>query len=117
VRKICENCKEPFHPTEEMLMELDLTPASTAGREFYYGKGCDYCNNTGYRGRMGIFEIMKFDDELREDVMHHASTNLLREKAARKGMRTLRDSGILSIFDGLTTIEEVVKETILDEKN
>jgi type IV pilus assembly protein PilB len=116
VRKICENCKEPFQPTEEMLMELELTPEITAGKEFFYGKGCDYCNNTGYRGRMGIYEIMKLDDEIREDIMNHASTNVLRDKAVRKGMRTLRDSGILGIYDGQTTIEEVVKETIVDER-
>ena len=102
-------------PTEEMLMELELTPEQTADREFYFGKGCDYCNNTGYKGRMGIFEIMRLDDELREDVMNNASTNVLREKALRKGMRTLRDAGIASIFDGLTTIEEVVKEAVVDE--
>ena len=115
VRKICENCKAPFTPTEEMLMEVQLTPGQVEGREFFYGKGCDYCNNTGYRGRMGIYEIMKLDDEMREDIMNHASTNLLREKAIRKGMRTLRDSGIMGIYEGSTTIEEVVKETVLDE--
>jgi len=115
VRTTCTNCKAPFQPTEEMLMELELTPEQTADREFYFGKGCDYCNNTGYKGRMGIFEIMRLDDELREDVMNNASTNVLREKALRKGMRTLRDAGIASIFDGLTTIEEVVKETVVDE--
>ncbi|MBN2376724.1 MAG: Flp pilus assembly complex ATPase component TadA [Sedimentisphaerales bacterium] len=116
VRKICENCKTPFQPTEEMLMELDLTPDKTAGREFYYGKGCDYCNNTGYKGRMGMYEIMQLDDVMREDIMKHASTNVLRDHATRKGMRTLRESGVLGIFDGLTTIEEVVKETVMEEQ-
>jgi type IV pilus assembly protein PilB len=115
VRKICDNCRTPFHPTEEALMELELTPEMIAGKQLYYGKGCDYCNNTGYRGRMGIFEIMVLDDELREDIMHRASTNVLREKAIKKGMSTLRDSGISVIYDGLTTIEEVVKETVLEE--
>ena len=116
VRKICENCKSPFQPTEEMLMELDLTPEKIAGREFYYGKGCDYCNNTGYKGRMGIYEIMQLDDVVREDIMKHASTNVLRDHAARKGMRTLRESGVLGIYDGMTTIEEVVKETVIEEQ-
>ena len=115
VRKICANCKRPFEPTEEMLMELDLTSEKTAGREFYFGKGCDYCNNTGYRGRTGLFEIMSLDDELREDIMARASTNVLREKALKKGMQTLRDAGIKAIYDGETTIEEVVKETVLEE--
>ncbi len=115
VRKICENCKTEFQPTEEMLLELELTPAKIAGKRFLYGKGCDYCNNTGYRGRMAIFEIMVLDDELRESIMNHESTNILREKSLRKGMRSLRDSGVLAIFDGLTTIDEVVKETIVEE--
>jgi len=114
-RKICANCKTRFQPTEDMLMELDLTVEQTAGREFYYGKGCDYCNNTGYRGRMGIFEIMVLDDEIREGIMNHLSTNFLREMAIRKGMSTLRDSGILAIYDGQTTVEEVVKETVVEE--
>ncbi|KPK76173.1 MAG: pilus assembly protein PilB [Phycisphaerae bacterium SM23_30] len=116
VRKICTNCKTQFQPTEEMLMELELTPEMIAGRNFYYGKGCDYCNNTGYRGRMGLFEVMKMDDEIREDIMNQASTNILREKAVRKGMKTLRETGINAIYDGLTTLEEVVKETMMEEK-
>ena len=114
-RKICTNCRTEFQPTEDLLMELELTPEQTAERKFYYGKGCDYCNNTGYRGRMGLFEIMQFDDEIREDIMNQASTNILREKAIRKGMHTLREAGILAIYDGQTTIEEVVKETMMEE--
>ncbi len=115
VRKICTNCKTEFEPKEEMLMELGLTPEDTKNRKFYYGKGCDYCNNTGYRGRMGLFEIMPIDDTIREAVMQRASSNVLREKAVKLGMRTLRDAGIQAIYDGLTTIEEVVKETVIDE--
>jgi len=115
VRKICTNCKTRFQPTEEMLMELDLTPEMVGNRQFFYGKGCDYCNNTGYKGRMGIYEIMTLDEELREAVMRKDSSSLLREMAVKKGMRTLRDSGILCIYDGTSTIEEVVKETIYEE--
>ena len=98
-----------------MLMELELRPEQLDGREFYYGKGCDYCNNTGYKGRQGIFEIMAMNDQIREGVMNHASTNVLRDMALKNGMRTLRDSGISAIYEGLTTIEEVVKETVLEE--
>jgi len=112
VRKICENCKEEFEPSEQQLMQLNLTPEDVAGRTFFYGKGCDYCNHTGYRGRRGIFEIMVLDDDLRELIMKHASTTVLRKEARKRGMRTLRESGLLTIFDGITTIEEVVKETI-----
>lgn len=115
VRRICENCKEEYQPTEEQLMELALRPDDVKGRVFYYGKGCEYCNNTGYRGRLAIFEIMILDDELRELIMKHASTNILRNAARQRGMRTLREAGLLAIYDGITTIEEVVKETIAEE--
>jgi type IV pilus assembly protein PilB len=115
VRRICKNCKTEFSPSEELLMELNLTPDDVRGKKLYYGKGCDYCNNTGYRGRMGIFEIMVLDDQLREMIMRHASTNLLRTEAVKRGMRPLREAGLLAIYDGLTTIEEVVKETVMEE--
>ncbi|MBI9017387.1 MAG: Flp pilus assembly complex ATPase component TadA [Phycisphaerae bacterium] len=115
VRKICNNCRTAFEPTEEVLMELNLLPEDTQGRQFYYGKGCDYCNNTGYKGRMGLYEIMTVDDQLREAIMQRASTNELRELALKNGMTTMRDGGIAAIYDGQTTIEEVVKETMLDD--
>jgi len=115
VRKICLHCKEEFKPTEEMLMELDLRPEDVEGRTLFAGKGCDHCNNTGYRGRTAIFEFMIMDDHLRELVMQHASTNILRTEARKRGMRTLRESGLLAIYDGITTIEEVVRETIVEE--
>ena len=112
VRRVCVHCKEQYQPTEEQLMELELLPEDVKGRSFQRGRGCDHCNNTGYRGRMGIYEIMTFDDDIREMVMNNASTNLLRDAAKKRGMRTLRQSGLLAIFEGLTTIEEVVKQTI-----
>ena len=115
VRRICGNCKEQFEPTEEMLMELELTPEDTKGRQFHYGRGCDYCNSTGYKGRLGLFEFMLLDDELRELIMKRASTNVLRNQARKKGMRTLRETGLMAIYEGITSIEEVVKETIMEE--
>jgi len=115
VRKICTHCKKPFEPTEEMLMELNLTPDDVKGKKFYYGEGCEFCNNTGYRGRMGIYEIMVIDDELRDMIVHQASPQLLRTEARKRGMRTLREAGLLAIYDGVTTIEEVVKETSVEE--
>ena len=115
VRTVCKNCRTTFQPSEEMLMELELTPEETAGRHFYYGRGCDYCNNTGYRGRMGIYEIMTINDEIREAIMNNASSAELRELAVANGMTTMREAGIASIFDGQTTIEEVVKETVLED--
>jgi type IV pilus assembly protein PilB len=114
VRRICLNCKDEFHPTEEMLMELGLTPDDVKGKTFAYGKGCDYCNNTGYKGRMGLYETMVMNEDLRELVMQNASTNVLRNVAIKNGMRLLRETGLLAIYEGITTIEEVTKETVLD---
>ncbi len=117
VRKICENCKEEFEPSELQLMELGLVPDDVAGRRLFYGKGCDYCNHTGYRGRRGIFELMVMDDELRELMMKHASTAVLRQAARKRGMRSLRESGLLTLYDGVTTIEEIVRETLGEESS
>ncbi len=116
VRVICKHCKEAYQPTEEQLMELQLTPEDVEGREFYRGKGCPHCNQQGYRGRKALFEIMVLDDEIKELVMQHGSTNVLRDEARKRGMRTLRQSGLLAIYDGITSIEEVVKETITEEE-
>lgn len=115
VRTICPHCKEEFHPTEEMLMELGLTSEKTAGRVFYHGKGCDQCRNTGYSGRLAIYEIMVMDDEIRDMIIQRRSTGALREAARKRGMRTLRESGLLAIYDGLTTIEEVVSQTLAED--
>jgi type IV pilus assembly protein PilB len=114
VRRICTNCRAEFEPSEDMLWELDLTPEDVRGRTFYFGKGCEACNNTGYKGRQGIFEIMRLDDPLRDLILEGASTNVIREEAKKRGMRTLRDTGLMSIFDGITTIEEVVAATVME---
>jgi len=116
VRRICTHCKTPFDPSDELLMELELTRDDTKGKQFYYGRGCEFCNNTGYRGRIGIFETMVLDDEIRDMIMNHASTQALRQEARKRGMRTLREAGLLAIYDGITTIEEVVKATIMEEE-
>ncbi len=115
VRRICDSCKMEYRPTEQQLMELDLRPEAVGDRTFFYGKGCDYCNKTGYRGRLGIYEIMVLNDPLRELIMKRASTALLRREAVKGGMRTLRDAGLFAIYEGVTTLDEVVQETILDE--
>jgi len=111
VRKICEKCKTPFEPTEGQLSELSLTPDDIKGKKFYYGRGCNRCNNTGYRGRTGIFEIMTFNDEIRDLIMNQASTNVLRAAGQKAGMRLLRNNGLAALYDGITTIDEIVKET------
>lgn len=115
VRRICSHCKTGYRPTEKQLLEVNLRPEDVGDRVFHYGKGCDYCNGTGYRGRVGIYEVMVLDDQLRELIMDHASTALLRREAVKRGMRTLRDSGLLSIYDGVTTLDEVVRETIIED--
>jgi len=115
VRVICMKCKSPYDPAEERLMELGLLPQDVQGKTFYFGKRCDHCNRTGYRGRSAIFEIMKIDSKLRDMIIQQRSTDVVRAEAVAAGMRTLRDSGILKIFDGMSTIEEVVRETLAFE--
>ena len=113
VRRICSDCKTEYEPTDEMLMELELSRSDVAGRTFFYGKGCKKCNGSGYKGRIALFEIMLMTDRLRDMILEGASTQELQLAAREDGMRTLRDSGLLHIYDGVTTIEEVVKETII----
>jgi type IV pilus assembly protein PilB len=114
VRKICTSCKTAYEPNEVQLKELRLTEEDIKGKKFYYGRGCNKCNGTGYRGRTGIFEIMLFDDEIRDLIMNRASTNVLRTAAEKKGMIVLRENGLAAIYDGITSIDEVVKETIME---
>ena len=115
VRKICLECKTEYTPTKEELMELQLSPEDVAGKKFHYGRGCKACNHTGYHGRTGIFEIMSITDELRELISYDISTGRLRQAAMRTGMRTLRESGLLKIYDGITTIEGVARQTLVGE--
>jgi type IV pilus assembly protein PilB len=116
VRKICVHCKTEYEPKEESLMELGLTPEDVAGKKFYYGKGCNKCNKTGYRGRIGIYEIMALNDEIRELIMNNASTGILRDAARKNGMRMLRENGLEIVYEGVTTIDEVVRETLAAEE-
>ncbi len=115
VRRICSECRTQFQPSDELLMELQL-PLNTARKyKFYYGKGCARCNNSGYKGRIGIYELMMMSDELRDGVAAESSGDDLRNIARQQGMTTLRESGLKLIFDGLTTIDEVVRETVLED--
>lgn len=115
VRKICQHCKEEMTPTDEMLIELNLTREEIKGKKFYYGKKCPACNHTGYKGRMAIFEMMLMTNRIRQLIMSHASTETIRNAAREEGMRLLRESGLKAIFDGHSTVEEVVRETISAE--
>ncbi len=114
-RRICNVCKEEFKPTEEQLMEIGLLPEEVRDKTFFHGRGCNKCNNTGYKGRLSIAEIMILDDDMRQMIMEHASTDLLREAARKRGMRNLSESGLMAIYEGVTTIEEVVRHTIIEE--
>jgi type IV pilus assembly protein PilB len=114
VRRICPNCKEESKPTEEQLTDLGVSEKEIEGKKAYKGRGCDKCNNTGYKGRFGLFELMIVNDEIRDMVMRNASRDELRDTARGYGMVTLRDAGIKALFDGVTTMEEVIRETILD---
>jgi type IV pilus assembly protein PilB len=114
IRKICQVCRTEFTPSSEVCMELGITMQEAATKKFYYGKGCEKCNNTGYKGRMGIYELLVMNDVLREMVVAEASLDDFRDACRKFGMRTLRESGMLNIHAGLTTVEEVVRETLTD---
>jgi type IV pilus assembly protein PilB len=114
VRRICAECREEVPVSEDMMLELDLNAEQCEGKSFYRGSGCATCTNTGYKGRVGLFELMIMDDELRDMINDNCNTDDLRTKAQSKGMRLLRDMGVELAFDGTTTAEEVVRETVLD---
>ena len=115
VRRICTRCKTQYDPTEAQLATLKLLPEDVGDKVFYYGKGCSKCNGTGYRGRVGLFEIMVFDDEIRDLIMNQGSTAVLREAGVKNGMRLLRENGLAAIYDGVTTIDEIAKETMMEQ--
>jgi type IV pilus assembly protein PilB len=111
VRTICKRCRTPYEPSEALLSQIGLSPHDIGDKTFYYGRGCAECNDTGYKGRMGIFELLDVSDPLRELINQRAPSVVLRQKAIELGMTTLRESGLRAIFDGLTTLEEVLKYT------
>lgn len=111
VRKVCADCRTPFEPTETQLATLNLSPHDLGDKAFYYGRGCSVCNDTGYKGRKGIFELLIINDAIRTLINERAPTVVMRQKAIELGMTTLREDGLRSIFEGETTIEEVVKYT------
>jgi type IV pilus assembly protein PilB len=112
VRRICANCKEP-HPTPpQALVQAGFSPEEAKSVVPNKGKGCEKCNKTGYKGRVGLYEVMEVTEELRELILVGASALELRRKAVEEGMITLRNSGLRKVRDGLTTIDEVVRETV-----
>ena len=111
LRRICQPCRTTYEPNEALLAQLEISQRDIGAKKFYCGKGCDACNNTGFKGRKGIYELMKITDPLRELINERAPTVVLRQKAVELGMVTLRQDGLRSIFAGDTTIEEVLKYT------
>jgi type IV pilus assembly protein PilB len=111
VRRICPDCRTAYDPPVELLQQLGVNPSDIGNRSFYYGKGCPTCSETGYRGRKGIYEWLRMSEGVRDLVANRAPTLVIKKKALEQGMRTLRDDGLRSIFDGATSIEEVVKYT------
>ena len=111
IRKICTKCRTPFEPTESQLSQLNLSPHDMGDKVFYYGRGCPVCNDTGYKGRKGIYELLVVSDAIRNLINERAPTVVLRQKAIELGMVTLRDDGLRNIYDGESTVEEVLKYT------
>jgi type IV pilus assembly protein PilB len=111
VRKICTACRQPYEPSEAILRQIGLSIHEIGDKNFYYGTGCPECNNTGYKGRKGIYELLTISEPIRELITQRAPSVVIRQKAIELGMTTLRSDGLRSIFEGLTTIEEVLKYT------
>jgi type IV pilus assembly protein PilB len=111
LRTICKNCKAPYEPSLSILTQLGLSREDIGGKSFYTGAGCDKCGGSGYRGRKGIYELLNINDPVRDLIIERAPTLVLKQKAIELGMMTLREDGLRNIYDGETTIEEVLKYT------
>jgi len=111
IRKICPGCKTPYEPSEAVLEQIGLSAHEVGDKNFYYGSGCDLCSHTGYKGRKGIYELLDVTEPIRDLINQRAPSVVIRQKAIELGMATLRADGLRNIFDGETTIEEVLKYT------
>ena len=116
VRRVCQNCRTGYDPTRDQLMELNLTPDVLKGRKFYYGEGCDKCNNLGFKGRTGLYELIITNDDIRDLISRGASTDQIRLYVRKNGVLGLRDAGIRALFEGMTTLDEVVRETVMEDE-
>ena len=114
VRKICKECRDVTTPSTDTLAQLGLTPEEVGDKVFYRGRGCATCNNTGFKGRTGLFEWLPVNNQLRDMINHGCSTEKLRDVALQTGMHPLRESGLEKVFGGITTIEEVIRETVAE---
>lgn len=115
IRQICPRCKEVYKPTPEIVHALGIGDRDPETMRFYRGNGCDYCHKSGYRGRLALYEILVVSEKIREAIVDKASVTVIKRLAKERGVRTLRDSGILKVLDGTTTVEEVLSVTLSDE--
>jgi type IV pilus assembly protein PilB len=111
LRTICPDCKEPVNLTSNLLAQLGISSGDIHGVQFYRGQGCAACNKTGYRGRTAVFEVLEITDPIRELILEKAPTTVIKRRARELGMRSLREEALLKLYDGLTTFEEIVRET------
>ena len=111
VRTICKGCRTSFTPDDDVLRTINLTREQVGGRPFYFGRGCQACNDTGYKGRTGIFEYLPSSEVIQDLINQRSPTGVIRDRAVEEGMRPIREDGIRHIFEGNTTVEEVVKYT------
>jgi type IV pilus assembly protein PilB len=111
LRRVCKTCRTAYEPDKDVINMLDVDALEIANKKFYYGKGCADCNRSGYKGRQGLFELMTINDQLRSLITQKSPTLVLKQKAIESGMRPLREDGLRCIFDGHTSIEEVLKYT------
>jgi type IV pilus assembly protein PilB len=113
VRRICGQCKEPVEITPQALLNLGYKKEEVGTFTVYKGRGCEKCNNTGYKGRVGLVEVMVIDDDIRDLILSGGTAIDIKKKGIENGMITLRRSGLVKIKEGITTIDEVVRETVL----
>ena len=111
LRTICKDCKASYEPNEALLNQLGVSSHELGDKEFHTGKGCDSCDQSGYKGRRGLFELLDVTDPIRDLITDRAPTVVIKQKAIELGMETLREDGLRNIYDGNTTIEEVLKYT------
>jgi len=109
IRRICKNCRTPYEPTDEELQRLQITREALDGRKFYYGKGCVLCNNSGYKGRKAICELLTISGSVSDLIGKSAPTSVIAKKAVEEGMRDIRTDGVNAILSGESSVEEVVK--------
>jgi type IV pilus assembly protein PilB len=113
IRRVCQKCKQPEDVPVQALLNVGFAEAEAPNIQLFKGRGCEVCNQRGYKGRVGLYEVMKISEDLRELILSGASAVELRRKSIEEGMVSLRESGLQKIRDGVTTIEEVVRETVL----